>query len=252
MENIAIQAIAATTIVSLISLIIAILLVNISSRVKLPLILLVAFAAGSLVGDVFLHLLPEIDYNDELAMFVLLGIGLSLLLEAGIHCYNGRHQHEVEVSADKKNIALPYLSLISDSLHNLLDGISIAASFLISPGVGVMTTLAIIFHEIPQEIADVGILIRAHWSNRRVIWSNLITALTAILGALFALLLVEVIPQAVPAMIALAAGQLVYVALADLLPEIHHHQSKRSYFATILSFAAGIGVMWLLTLAETL
>ena len=255
MENIAPMAVIASILVSSIAFLAAIFLLKIVPRINLQLTLLVAFAAGALVGDVFLHLLPELvsenEFTTELSLAIIAGITASLIIEAGIHCYNGRHDHDhIHIGEGQQNSALPYLSLLSDGLHNLLDGVSIAAAFLISPAVGGITTLAIIFHEIPQELADVGILIRARWSARKVLLANASTALTATAGVVITLALADLVPAILPGVIAFAIGQLIYVALADLLPEIHHRTNLRTYILEISTFVLAIGIMWTLTLVE--
>ncbi|MBL8015014.1 MAG: ZIP family metal transporter [Candidatus Doudnabacteria bacterium] len=225
------------------------LLTSAQSRLRSLTRYLITLAAGVLIGDVFLHLLPELveeqgGYTTETAIFILAGILVSLTIESLIHCYN--HDHYTEGTHEHHNPAAAYLSLISDALHNFLDGISIAASFILNPVTGVITTIGIFLHEIPQELADVAILLHSGWERKKVLLGNVLTALTAVLGMIVFFLVSEISPALTTTLVGFAIGQLTYVALADLLPEIHKHKTTKSYVISVALFVVGLVVMGLL------
>lgn len=242
-------AIGATIIVSLISFVgIAILFKNLSSK-NLVLTALISFAAGSLLGDAFIHLLGEsvekTGYNLELIFSILFGILVMLIIEAIIHC-----SHDSANEIEDKPHHLSKMNIIGDGVHNFLDGIAIAASFLVSPEVGIATTIAVILHEIPQELADVSVLIYSGWGKRKVLIINFLTALMAVFGALFAFGLSEFSSELEKYLVPFAAGQFIYIALADLLPVIHKKSGIKKYLVEILMFILGIGIMFALTFVE--
>lgn len=240
------NSIIATLTVSAVAFFAVFLITLAQKRIKTITSFLISLAAGVLIGDVFIHLLPELveesgGYTTEISFFILVGILASLSIEALIHCYN--HEHFAEGTHEHTNQATAYLSLISDTLHNFLDGISIAASFILSPVTGVVTTVGIFLHEIPQELADVSILLHSKWKVRKVLIANVITALTAVLGVVVFFVVNEVAPWVTTALIGFAIGQLTYVALADLLPEIHKNKGAKSYTINIALFVVGLLVM---------
>lgn len=240
------NSIIATLLVSSVAFFAVFIVTLAQKRLKSLTHFLISLAAGVLIGDVFIHLLPELveesgGYTTEISFFILIGILASLSIEALIHCYN--HEHFTEGTHEHHNDAAAYLSLISDSLHNFLDGISIAASFILNPIVGVITTVGIFLHEIPQELADVGILLHSGWSRRKVLVANVVTALTAVLGVVVFFLVNEINPRITTALIGFAIGQLTYVALADLLPEVHKHKAVKSYAINIGLFIVGLLIM---------
>ncbi|MEO6729244.1 MAG: ZIP family metal transporter [Candidatus Dojkabacteria bacterium] len=245
-------SIGATFVVSLISFV-GILLFFRKTNAKSNFITsLIAFAAGALLGDAFLHLIGETiqenGYSVEIMIFVFAGVLLMLIIEAYFHC---SHDTEEEYKHEHvKKSVLANLNTFGDAIHNFLDGIAIAASFLVSPVAGVASTIAIIVHEIPQEFADVGILLYSGWSKKKVLIVNFITALTAVAGAIFALSLNSVIADAQRLLIPLAAGQFIYIALADLLPEIHEKSGVKKYVIEIGMFCIGFILMYALLFLE--
>ena len=211
-------------------------------------IYLISFAAGALFGDVFLHLLPEVaesgGFGVELSSFVLVGILLFFILEKGIHwqhCHGqamGEHVHP-----------FAYVNLIGDGLHNLIDGIIIAASYLVSFPVGLATTIAVVLHEIPQEIGDFAILIYSGFSKRKALLLNFASALLAFLGAGLTFWAHSFIGSIDLPLTLIAAGGFLYLAGSDLIPELHKHsRSFVSSLAQVVVFLLGIGVMALLLL----
>ena len=220
------------------------------------LLFLVSFSAGALLGDVFLHLLPEAVENASsvlgVSVLILAGITLFFVLEKFIHWF---HRHEythwfLPPHEDRTKVVHPMAltNLIGDGLHNLIDGMVIAGSFMISVPVGVATTLAVMFHEIPQEIGNFGVLIHSGLSRRRALWLNFLSALTAVFGAVAVLLAGTRSEALITFIVAVTIGGFVYIAGSDLIPELHKEQSMRNAAYQVLFFALGISVMALLLL----
>src|SRR3989338_4747764 len=189
---------------------------------------MVSFSAGALFGDVFFHLLPEVvetnGFTLQIALFLLLGILLSFLLEKVI---NWRHCH---IHPKSKDHIHPFaiMNLFGDAVHNFIDGLIIGASYLVSFPIGFATTLAVIFHEIPQEIGDFGILIHGGLSAKKALMLNLLSALTACLGAGIVLLLGSASQDYTIYLLPVTAGGFLYIAGSDLIPELHEHEPKIS------------------------
>lgn len=232
-------------IVSLVSFVGALTLAINPDKLKRATIFLVGLSAGTLLGDAFLHLLPETIKNDgrSLAVWLYLlgGVILFFVLEKIIqwrHCHiptSENHPHP-----------LGKMNLIGDGLHNFLDGIIIAGSFLVSIPIGIATTIAVIAHEIPQEISDFGVLIHAGYSRNKALLFNFFSALAAILGGGLGLILGAQSENFAIAIIPLAAGGFVYIATADLIPELQKDTRPLKSAVQLISILAGIGIMLLL------
>lgn len=217
---------------------------------------LAAFAAGTLLGTVFFDLLPEaLSSSEELSLgidiflWTLAGILGFFLLERFIHWFH-HHQHEYLDEKVKPTIAL---IIAGDSVHNFIDGVVIAATFLVSIPLGIVTTLAVAAHEIPQEIGDFGILLHKGMKRKKIILVNIFSALTAIFGALLAYWLGERIEASLPILLSITAGFFIYIAASDLIPEIHH-ENRRGFavIETALMFA-GVATIWIfITLLNSL
>lgn len=236
--------------VSLISFIGVSVIALTEARLNKLLIYLVSFSAGALFGDVFIHLLPEfIEENgfDLYASFgVLAGIGSFFVLEKIVHWH---HHHEIECENRPKPFAI--VNLVGDGFHNLLDGVIIAGSYLFSIPVGIATTLAVILHEIPQEIGDFGILLYGGFKVRQALWFNFLTALSAVVGAVLVFILVGYVDGIESILIPYAAGGFLYVAGSDLIPELHKHTGLKTSLAQLAALMLGIAVMLgLLLIAE--
>jgi zinc and cadmium transporter len=227
-------------IVSLISLIGILVL-----KIKKHLLLLVSFAAGALLGDVFLHLLPEINYTIKTAFYILTGILIFFIIEKVLHWH---HCHDQDCSIHNKPLAT--MNLIGDSFHNFLDGILIAGSYLVNIPLGIATTIAVLFHEIPQEIGDFGILIHSGFSKMKAILFNFLTSLSAFLGAILVILIGPLIDNFTSFIIPITAGGFLYIASSDLIPELHKETSKSTIILHSFGIILGIFVMFLLTLLE--
>ncbi|MBT6069091.1 ZIP family metal transporter [Candidatus Peregrinibacteria bacterium] len=206
---------------------------------------MVSFATGALLGDAFLHLLPkaahEFGFGLDTSICVLAGIVVFFVVEKFIHF---RHCHRVPDKSHPHPFAI--MNLIGDSIHNFIDGLIIAASFVVSIEVGIATTLAVIFHEIPQEIGDFGVLIHGGFSRGRALLLNFVTAFTAVLGAITALLIGTHTEGIFEFLIPFAAGGFIYIACSDLIPEIHKESRLPNLILQFTTFALGIGVMALL------
>src|SRR3989344_1722071 len=243
-------ALESVFLLSLISLIgIAALSIK-SKRLQKFLIYVISFSAGALLGDAFIHLIPEISkpagLTIQISVYILAGIILFFILEKILHW---QHCHEPETKSHIHPFA--YINLVGDAFHNFLDGIIIAASYLISVPVGLATTIAVVFHEIPQEIGDFSILIHGGFSKSKALALNFLSALAAILGAILTLWLGSTITNLEIILTAIAAGGFIYIASSDLIPELHKHSTKLSLsLLQLIAFILGILVMAALLLLE--
>ncbi len=241
-----IQSILAVGAISLISLIGLAALSFKEHLVRRMLFLLISLAAGALLGDAFIHLIPEAFAEAGNPLLV------SLLIVAGIlsfflleKCFNWHHSHgDEEFSPDHATIhPVGKLVLVSDGIHNLIDGLAIGAAFMVSPEVGIATTIAIALHEIPQEIGDFGLLVHAGFSRIKALFFNFLSAVTAFLGVALAFWLGETNELFIPLIAAFAAGNFIYIALADLVPELHKTSGKKRSFLQFLVIVLGIAAM---------
>ncbi|MBT6069312.1 ZIP family metal transporter [Candidatus Peregrinibacteria bacterium] len=205
---------------------------------------LVSFAAGALLGDAFLHMLPEVaheyGFDMQISMSVLIGILIFFVTERFIHyhhCHNVDHPHIHSFAI---------MNLIGDGVHNLIDGMVIAASYMVSIEVGIATTLAVVFHEIPQEMGDFGVLLHGGFSRGKALLLNFGSALLAVAGAVITLLLASHIEGVEKYLVPIAAGGFIYIACTDLIPELHKENSRSKLIGQFIVFLIGIGVMWLL------
>ena len=211
------------------------------------LIYLVSFAAGALIGDAFIHLLPEIvkevGFTLTISLWVLAGMVSMFILEKFVHwhhCHHHNHEHHSKI----KPFAV--MNLVGDGVHNFIDGLIIGASYLISIPVGIATTVAVALHEIPQEIGDFGVLIHGGFSRAKALFFNFLSALMAVLGAIIALTSSIYIPGIENILVPLAAGQFIYISAADLIPELHKETDTNKSILQLIWFILGIIVMILL------
>jgi len=220
-----------------------------SEKINNVLIFFVSFSAGTLLGDAFLHLIPEAfeSKSNFVSLYILLGLLLFFILERFIHW---RHCHEV--GCEEHSHVLPYVILAGDSFHNFIDGVIIGASYLVSLPIGIATTLAVIFREIPQEIGDFGTLLYGGFSKNKALLYNFISALTAVLGAIFVLLVSVRFESVTEVLVPLAAGGFIYIATADMIPELHKHKVHKlsETLKQVIFFLAGIGIMYALLYLE--
>lgn len=203
---------------------------------------LVSLSAGTLLGDAFIHILPETlaEFHGDPVIWLslLAGILLFFVLEK-IVCW--RHCHVPTTEEHPHHLGI--MNLVGDALHNLIDGIVIASSFMAGPAIGWATTIAIIAHEIPQEIADFGVLIHAGYSRAKALTLNFIIALAAIFGALATMYLGSQINGINRFVLPFTAGGFIYIATADLIPELKKEPELHKSLFQLLSIMAGLGIM---------
>ncbi|MDH7563521.1 MAG: ZIP family metal transporter [Candidatus Bathyarchaeota archaeon] len=243
--NEVVEIFASVTVVSLISFIGIVFIGLKEELLKRILMVLVGFSSGTLLGSAFLDLLPEALAGEGLEsstvfLYVLFGIVVFFAIEKFLYW---RHCHEGECEVHM----FAYLNLIGDGVHNFIDGMIIAATFLISSGLGFATTLAVIFHEIPQEIGDFGVQIYGGLSKRRALMYNFISALTAVVGATVVLSM-KYIQSAEIYIVPFAAGGFVYIAATDLMPELHKKTKAAESVIQFTSILFGMGLMAYLAL----
>ncbi|MGQ9624482.1 MAG: ZIP family metal transporter [Candidatus Bathycorpusculaceae bacterium] len=217
---------------------------------KRVLMALVGFSSGTLLGGAFLHLLPEAVSKDTTQIttfyYVILGIVVFFALEKFFYW---RHCHEEECPVH----TFVYLNLIGDGIHNFIDGMIIAATYIIAfesgnYTIGFATTLAVIFHEIPQEIGDFGVLIYGGLSRKKALTYNFVSALTAVIGAVTTYYLAYL--QSIEVLLVpFAAGGFIYIAATDLMPELHKRVRAGESFVQLLTIVMGIGLMAYLKIA---
>jgi len=209
---------------------------------------LASFAAGTLLGTVFFDLLPEAIEGAEktknglpmVFFFVLLGILSFFVLERFLHWF---HHHGFEEHEIKGKPIVP-LIMIGDTIHNFVDGITIAATFMASIPLGIITTFAVGAHEIPQEIGDFGLMLKQGLSKRRVLLLNVLSAFASFLGAILTYYFSSHIEGLSIIFISIASGFFLYIALSDLIPEIHHENKKGLALIETLWLLGGVIVIY--------
>lgn len=236
-------------IVSLISLIGIVTFSVKESRLKEALLYLVSFSAGALFGDAFIHLIPEaVEENGfglNISIYILSGILAFFVVEKILQW---RHCH-ILTSEDHPH-PFAYMNLFGDAIHNFIDGLIIGGSYIVSIPLGVATTLAVVFHEIPQEIGDFGVLIYGGFSKSKALTFNFLTALTAVLGTFVALLLGFYLANFTVFLVPFAAGGFIYIAGSDLIPELHKEVKPLKSILELLVFILGVLVLLSLILLE--
>jgi len=240
-----IAILASVTAVSLIAFIGVLFIGLKEDKLKRLTTILVGFASGTLLGGAFLHLLPEslTPENDQMAIlwYVIAGIVSFFALEKFLYW---RHCHEKECPTH----TFVYLNLVGDGIHNFIDGMVIAATFMIGFELGFATTLAVIFHEVPQEIGDFGVLVYGGLSRKKALIYNFISAVTAILGALATYFLAYL--RSIEALLVpFAAGGFIYIAATDLMPELHKKSHAGESIVQLFMILLGIGLMTFLKIA---
>lgn len=244
-----IYAFVSVFIVSIISLIGVFTLTIKEEKLRKILLFLVSFSAGTLFGDAVFHLLPEaveeFGFANKLGLSFLTGLISFFILEKFIrwrHCHiptSENHPHPIS-----------YMNLAGDAFHNFIDGAIITASYLVSLPLGLATTWAVIFHEIPQEIGDFGVLLHGGFSKKKALLMNFISALFAIFGCLITFTLNNFIQNFSLLLVPFAAGGFIYIAGSDLIPELHRETGIKKSLAQLMALILGIGLMFLLKFLE--
>jgi len=237
-------------IVSILSLVGVVTLALNKEFLKKILIILVAFSTGALIGGAFLHLLPEAvdiagSFTPKIAYYLFVGIMLFFILEKFLRW---RHCHDIDCKEHPKHLGT--MNLVGDGAHNFIDGLLIGSSYMVSIPLGITTTVAVIAHEIPQELGDFGVLLHSGFKVKKAIIYNLLSACTAILGAIIALLVGARAENFSNFMIPITAGGFIYIALSGLVPELHKENLFWRNLLQLLVLIAGIIVMYLLLSAE--
>jgi zinc and cadmium transporter len=226
--------------VSLIALIGIFALLLKESLLERLLLMFVAFSAGALMGGAFIHLIPEATEHFSISIVglaILGGFSGFFIIEKVLHW---RHCHEDHCTIH----TFAYMNLIGDSIHNFIDGLIIAASYLTSIPLGITTTIAVTLHEIPQEIGDFGVLIYGKFSRKKALLLNFITALAAVAGGILGYFIAST--YILGYLLPVAAGGFIYVAATDLMPELKKEVKLSKVMTTFIIFLAGLALMYVM------
>lgn len=230
---------ASVSLISLISFVGVFALVLTKDLLSRSVFVLVSLAVGALLGDVFIHIIPEAygELGDPtiISLTIIAGILIFFILEKVLHWHHHTSEH-----AEEHPHPIGRMILLGDGVHNFIDGLIIAASYLVSIEVGVATTIAVILHEIPQEIGNFGVLIHAGYSTAKALWYNFLSALSAVLGAAIALSLGGMTEQFAIWLLPLTAGGFIYIALSDLIPELHKDTRPSQGVIQVIAITAGV------------
>ncbi len=235
-------------VVSLISLVGVFTLAINEKLLKKYVFLVVSLAVGALLGDAFIHLIPEAyeQIGDPLLVSLLIigGIALFFIIEKFLHWHHHEHNEDNHIHPVGR------LVLFSDGIHNMIDGLLIGVSFMTSIPVGIATTVAVILHEIPQEIGDFGVLIHSGYTKARALLLNFYSALLSLLGLAIAFVIGEYGHAIITWFLPIAAGGFIYIAVADLIPELHKSVKKSHSIIQVLVVAVGVASMLLMLYLE--
>lgn len=219
------------------------------TRLSQILLLLVSFAAGALLGDAFIHLIPEafeeLGLSLKSSVYIILGILIFFILEKFLrwrHCHiptSKEHPHPVAI-----------MNLIGDLIHNLIDGMIIGASYSVNFSIGLATTIAVVLHEIPQEIGDFGILVYAGYTAKKALLLNFFSALSAIVGAIISLVIGPQVKGYSITLLPITAGGFIYIAGSDLIPELQGCETLSGSLLQLMAMSLGVILIALLTFLE--
>lgn len=207
------------------------------------LLYLVSLSVGGLFGGAFFHLIPEAveasGFTPRVSVYILIGILTSFIVE---QCLKWRHCHVL--TSEEHHHTFGYMNLFGDAVHNMIDGMIIGGSYLVSSSMGLATTLAVCFHELPQEIGDFGILLYAGFRKRTALLYNFLTALTAFIGAVVALALSVHIENLVMFLVPFTAGNFIYIAGSDLIPELHAEEKLNRIIVQLAAMVLGMMLLF--------
>ncbi len=245
MSEVWLYSLVSVVVVSLISLIGVIVLAINQALLNKIIFVLVSLAVGALFGDALIHLLPEAyeTFSNQLtvAYLVMAGFLFFFLVEKYLHWH---HHHDENEGIHIHPVG--YINIISDAIHNFIDGVLIGVSYLVSIPLGIATTLAVILHEIPQEIGDFGVLISAGFTRKRALWINFLSACTAIVGTVLSLAFGARLEILTTYAIPLTAGGFFYIAAVDLLPTLQKETRPLRSFLQLFAIIVGVAIMaWL-------
>jgi zinc and cadmium transporter len=249
-----VNTIIAVFVVSLLSLIGIFALSLREKTLHNALLILIAFSAGSILEVAYFDLLPEaVELVEGSIVFVYITFGFIMFffLERFIYWYHG-HGHEADITTEAANKAsmriFAFLNLLGDGIHNFIDGMVIAASFFVGFPVGLAATVAVIFHELPQEMGDYGILVYTGFKRSRALLLNFVVALTVVLGGISGAFFMEMIEALSGLLMALSVGGFIYLAASELIPEMQKEKSFKKSAVQFFMFILGIFLIWLLGL----
>lgn len=204
---------------------------------------LISFAVGALLGGAFLHLIPRAFEHDAVGsdtpLYIVGGIMAFFVLERFLHVHH-EHHLEGDEHAVKPIVAM---SIVGGTMHNMVDGMIVAASYAVSVEAGIVTTAAILLHQIPQEIGDFGILVHGGLTPFKALLYNFGSGGGAIVGAVIGILVGSVTSNFAPIIVALTAGSFIYIAASDLIPELRRSPGHKASLQQLLLMAAGVGLM---------
>ena len=245
-----IYAFGAVILVSLVSLVGVFSLAFKEEVLKKYINFFISLAIGALLGDAFIHIIPEAFESGDIvpglvSLLIISGILLFFIIEKFIHW----HHHGEDKEAEHIH-PVGKLILFTDGFHNLIDGAIIGASFLVSIPLGIATTIAVILHEIPQEIGDFAVLIHSGYSKKRALWFNFISALASILGMVVVFIFGNIIDNIALFVVPIAAGGFIYIAIADLIPELQKTKNIKHSLIQLVIIFIGVLSMVALTLLE--
>lgn len=187
----------------------------------------VPFAAGALLAAAFFDVLPEALENGEASQVLqvaLIGFLFFFILERGLGWFHHHHEEDAHTHGPRRNASL---IIVGDTLHNFIDGLAIGAAFLVSPATGIVTTIAIAAHEIPQEIGDFGLLLSKGMRRSTVLWANLFSALATVVGAVLVYAFGGALPISESLLLAITGGFFIYIAASDIIPTIHAEPRRK-------------------------
>jgi zinc and cadmium transporter len=248
MENI-IWALISVVMVSLVSVVAILPLLLKKTFSKQSLLFLLSISVGVLLSTVFISFIPEtIEHGYSLfsALFILLGFLIMFILEKFVHWHHHNKCQGPDCHGHAYNLAP--LNLIGDGVHNFIDGLVIAGAYAVNVTVGIAATVSILFHEIPQEIADFGVLLYSGFSKKKALLFNLLSAGTAIFGTLLGFFLINKLHGFTDFMIPFAAGNFLYIAASNLLPQLHRHCKLKDTLLHLFAICIGVGIIVLVTL----
>ena len=242
-------AIISVVIVSLLSVIVALPFLIKKKVSKHTLLFLLSISVGVLLSTVFMNFIPEImehEYHIETAIFILLGFLIMFVLEKFVHWHHNKKCEDGQCGHGHAYNLAP-VNIIGDGVHNFIDGLVIAGSYAVNVTVGIAATISIIFHEIPQEVADFGVLLYSGMSRKKALFFNFLSAATAILGAVVGIVLVGKLHGFTDFIIPFAAGNFIYIAATNLTPQLHRHCGLKDTIMHILAIVIGIVIIALVT-----
>ncbi|PIY79419.1 MAG: ZIP family metal transporter [Candidatus Pacebacteria bacterium CG_4_10_14_0_8_um_filter_43_12] len=238
--------VASAFLISFASLTGAVTLILNQHRLQSILLMLVSLSAGTLMGGAFLHLLPEaIGHLPAQSVFLttLIAFVGFFFIERVLHwhhCHKERHERKI----------LGAMNLTGDTVHNFLDGLILAAAFSVDVKIGFATAIAIALHEIPQEVSDFGVLLHSGWEKKRALLTNYLVSLTIVAGAVIGFLLAEQAEALSFWLMPVAAGGFIYIAAADLMPEIRQEKDLGKSLLHMTIFITGVFLMFLMAQGE--